>query len=281
MIAKMLLVAATVAIAGGTAEAQRARALRFQDLDVDRDGRVSRAEWKGSDRAFDAYDRNGDGDLTRAEIRQARRNGGEAADDRLLLDDRDEASRFDGLDANNDNRISRGEWRDGPEAFDRLDENRDRVLTRAELTADATATDRFDALDVDRNGAVTRGEWIESAAAFSRLDANRDGRLTRQELAAATDADTNTVPRRDAGPDAGRNDGPSAAWRSGYARGLADGRAAGREDRERNQGFDLEGQRELESADAGYDAREGSRTDFQAGYRAAFRVAYREGYGRP
>ena len=77
-----------------------------------------------------------------------------------------------------------------------------------------------------------------------------------------------------------RGDGQSAAWRSGYARGLADGRAAGREDRERKQGFDLDGQRELETADAGYDARDGSRADFQAGYRAAFRLAYREGYGR-
>jgi Ca2+-binding EF-hand superfamily protein len=268
MFSKMLLVAATMAIAGGTAEAQRARALRFQDLDVDRDGRVSRAEWNGSERSFQTYDRNGDGDLTRDEVRQARRNGRGPADDRLLVDDGDEAGRFDSLDANGDNRISRSEWRDGREAFERLDENRDGALTRAELTADATAPDRFDALDLDRNGSITRGEWIESAAGFSRLDTNRDGRLTRQEFTGEADAVL------------GRNDGQSAAWRSGYARGLADGRAAGREDRDRNQGFDLEGQRELETADAGYDARDGSRADFQAGYRAAFRVAYREGYGR-
>jgi Ca2+-binding EF-hand superfamily protein len=268
MFSKMLMVVATMAIAGGTAEAQRVRALRFQDLDANRDGRISRAEWTGGERSFDVYDRNGDGDLTRDEVRQARRDGRVAADDRLLADDRDDASRFDGLDANGDNRISRGEWRDDREAFERLDENRDGLLTRAELTADATAADRFDALDLDRNGTITRGEWIESAAGFSRLDANRDGRLTRQELAGEADAVV------------GRDDGQNPAWRSGYARGLADGRAAGREDRERNQGFDLEGQRELETADAGYDARDGSRTDFQAGYRAAFRVAYREGYGR-
>ncbi len=268
MLSKMLIIAATVALGAGTAEAQRARAARIQDLDANRDGRISRAEWDGSARAFDRYDRDGDGELTRDEVRQARRTGRDGAGDPPFSDERDAASRFDGLDANGDNRISRGEWRDGRDVFARLDENRDGVLTRAELTVDATAADRFEQLDADRSGAITRGEWVESAAAYTRLDANRDGRLTRQEMAG--DADAGAV----------RGDGQTAAWRSGYARGLADGRAAGREDRERNQGFDLEGQRELETADAGYAPRDGSRTDFQAGYRAAFRVAYREGYGR-
>ena len=61
----------------------------------------------------------------------------------------------------------------------------------------------------------------------------------------------------------------------------ADGRNAGREDRERNQGWDLDGQRELERADYGYSDGLGSREEYQAGYRAAFRAGYREGYGAP
>src|SRR5918993_4134363 len=89
MFSKMLMVAATVAIAGGTAEAQRARALRFQDLDLDRDGRIARSEWRGSERAFEVYDRNGDGELTRDEVRQMRRDG-RVADDRLVTEDADE-----------------------------------------------------------------------------------------------------------------------------------------------------------------------------------------------
>jgi hypothetical protein len=71
----------------------------------------------------------------------------------------------------------------------------------------------------------------------------------------------------------------SQAYQAGHDRGLIEGRAAGREDRDRNQGWDLEGQRELEQADSGYDARLGSRADYQAGYREAFRAGYREGYG--
>ena len=71
----------------------------------------------------------------------------------------------------------------------------------------------------------------------------------------------------------------SAAYRAGYERGLTDGRAAGREDHTRNQGWDLDGQRELEQADAGYRESLGARADYQAGYRAAFRIGYREGFG--
>jgi hypothetical protein len=70
------------------------------------------------------------------------------------------------------------------------------------------------------------------------------------------------------------------AYQAGRARGLIEGRAAGRQDRDRNQGWDLEGQRELESADAGYAAGVGAKTDYQRGYREGFRSAYREGWER-
>ena len=43
--------------------------------------------------------------------------------------------------------------------------------------------------------------------------------------------------------------------------------------------WDLEGQRELEQADAGYETRLGRREDYQAGFRAGFRRGYTEGFG--
>ena len=40
-----------------------------RDMDTDRDGVVTRAEWRGSDQAFRNHDRNGDGVLSGAEVR--------------------------------------------------------------------------------------------------------------------------------------------------------------------------------------------------------------------
>jgi hypothetical protein len=42
---------------------------RVRDMDTDRDGVVTRAEWRGSDQAFRDHDTNGDGVLSGAEVR--------------------------------------------------------------------------------------------------------------------------------------------------------------------------------------------------------------------
>jgi hypothetical protein len=67
----------------------------------------------------------------------------------------------------------------------------------------------------------------------------------------------------------------------GYERGAAEARAQAREDRVRNQGYDAEGQRELETADSGYEPRFGPKPDYQAGYRAGWRRGYPEGWRQP
>jgi Ca2+-binding EF-hand superfamily protein len=311
-------------IAGGQiVSAQRGRAIRFQGMDRDNDGRITRAEWTGSDQSFRVHDWNDDGVLSGDEVRPGARRGQRQMpepdfdtpdreypfddwtvrgfnridhnrDNRITADewhfdresfrradhnrdgvitrreflnedleqDDDREDRFAYLDVNRDNRISRDEWHGTLAAFDRLDDNRDGVLTRAEVSGTEPPPDLFTSVDVNRNGTIARDGWHWSAASFDRLDTNRDGRLTREEFSGT-------------GPAATR----SQAYQAGHDRGLIEGRAAGREDRERNQGWDLEGQRELEQADSGYDARMGPRDDYQAGYREAFRVGYREGFG--
>jgi len=117
---------------------------------------------------------------------------------------------------------------------------------------------RFQAMDTNGDGVITREECL---AAFDRLDVNHDGQLTREEL--------------DRPPAPASQD--SAAYRAGYERGRQEGIQAGREDKPRH--WDLEGQRELETADSGYEPRLGSRTDYQAGYRVGFRSGYKEGFG--
>ena len=325
MSANMLVVWVVLSVVGAqTAAAQRGRAMRFQGMDLNNDGRITRAEWKGSDQSFEVHDWNGDGVLSGDEVRPGARreehpnreqefdgpdreyqfndwtvrgfNGiDDNRDNRITADewhfdresfrradhnrdgvisrseflsedardqDDDREDRFAYLDVNHDNRVSRDEWHGSRANFDSLDDNHDGVLTRSEVLGTEPPPDLFTSVDVNRNGTIAREEWHWSPGTFDRLDKNRDGRLTREEFA-------NRV------PGATR----SQAYQAGYDRGLTEGRAAGREDRERNQGWDLEGQRELEQADSGYEARMGPRTDYQTGYRDAFRIGYREGFG--
>lgn len=228
---------------------------RFRNLDRDRDGQLSRGEWESDAESFRRLDRNRDGVVTRGEFLDA------DAD----VDDRDGS--FDALDANRDGRVSRDEWHADPVEFGWWDRDRNGVLSRDELmnrAADDAPADLFASLDVNRDAVVTRDEWHWSREAFDRRDTNRDGILTRDELVAPT-----------SGPDVPR----TPAYRAGETRGLADGRAAGREDKRLRNRWDLEGQRELEQADAGYASGVGARDEYQAGYRAGFRRGYADGFG--
>jgi hypothetical protein len=104
--------------------------------------------------------------------------------------------------------------------------------------------DLFTSVDVNRDNTLSRDEWHWSRASF----------------------------------DGGTEAATSEAWRIGRDRGLIEGRQAGKEDMEHGVGWDLEGQRELETADSGYQASFGPRADYQAGYREGFRQGYREGF---
>lgn len=223
----------------------------FTTLDHDRNGRVTRDEWHFALEGFRRADHNGDGWLSRTEFL-----GGDPATD----DDRED--RFEFLDVNNDGRVARAEWHGTAERFAALDDNRDGVLTRAEMRGgNEPPPDLFTSVDINRNNLITRDEWHWSRASFDERDANRDGRLSRSEFGSAAP------------------ESRSGAWRQGHDRGLVEGRQAGKEDKQNRVGWDLEGQRELEGADSGYQASFGPRAEYQAGYREGFRRGYREGFG--
>jgi EF-hand domain pair len=176
--------------------------------------------------------------------------------------------RFRSLDRNRDGVITRAEWRGTEESFRQQDRNGDGILSGYEVRDEDTGIVRnFEAVDLDGNGHVTAQEWRR---AFSQFDVNRDGSLTADELGTSRNNERWS----------GRNNEPALtrAFQAGRDRGLIDGRQAGREDGARRV-WDLDGQRELEQADAGYTNAVGPRDQYQAGYRDGFRRGYTEGYG--
>ncbi len=170
--------------------------------------------------------------------------------------------RFRAMDRNGDGVVTRAEWQGSDQSFRQQDRNGDGILSGDEVRVaqGAGIVDVFALVDVDGNGKVTTQEWRR---AFTQLDVDGDGLLTEDELWSRS---TPPVPTR--------------AFQAGRDRGLGDGRQAGREDRDQRGAWDLEGQRELEQADAGYRGELGPRDQYQAGYREGFRQGYAEGYGK-
>jgi Ca2+-binding EF-hand superfamily protein len=240
---------------------------RYQSMDDNNDGVISRSEWRGSDQSFRRHDWNNDGVLSGDELATGWQRRDSRDEDRY--GDRDQPTdwtvqEFRRLDGNRDGRISRQEWRYDDDTFRRVDRNNDGIISEREFLGeegfDQNPATRFDALDVNHDGRVSRREWTGSSETFSWLDRDNDGVLTRDEVVGSASA-------RD-----------TRAYRAGEERGLADGRKAGREDRAHGH-WDLDGQRELERADAGYRSDLGLREEYQAGYRDGFVRGYGEGFG--
>jgi hypothetical protein len=197
----------------------------------------------------------------------------EAQQDARQAELRARQSEFREMDRDNDSVLTRSEWRGNRASFRRYDLNRDDVLSGDEIWIDrgrgrgrGRGLDRnrntFADLDRNGNGVITSSEWRGPIEDFQALDTDRDGVLTPREYGD------------------GRDVVDSPAYRAGHDRGLIDGRQAGREDKTVNGGkWDLDGQRELESADAGYTDSVGPRARYQEGYRVGFRAGYREGFG--
>ena len=163
----------------------RNREMRFPALDTNRDGVVSRTEWRGTSNAFRIRDWNGDGVLSGDEVRL----GAYPPDD--SLEARDFAMPSDDwfgyLDVDNNGTVTESEWDGTLDAFDRLDNNRDGRLSAAELGSVRPPTP-FATVDSNRDGRVVMGEWPWSRRSFIRQDTNSDGVITRGEDRGGDDA---------------------------------------------------------------------------------------------
>ena len=204
----------------------------FRDMDVNDDRKVTRAEFRSLTgqfdptvrQRFDVLDRNDDGQLSRREamLRNADFRRADLNDNGVLtLGEFANAApmssggvgSFSALDRNNDNRISYWEWRGERQTFDRLDRNNDRELSRAEfdnrpVVYGGPAVEDFRGLDRNGDGVLSRSESRMSSYEFDRADVNNDGVLTLKEY-----SNTNTTSDNDQFDVLDRNnDGTVSRW---------------------------------------------------------------------
>lgn len=163
--------------------------MRFQGMDTNKDGRVTRREWRGNARSFDQHDWNRDGVLSGQEVRPggSRNDPRAQGDDDRWDNDRRDDDRFEDLDRNNDRYLSASEWPRDRRGFDLLDRNNDRRVSRSEFQnrdfdRRELLEERFAEMDGNRDGRLSRSEWWGGLTAFERLDRNDDRYLSRSEF---------------------------------------------------------------------------------------------------
>ena len=187
----MSLAPATVTSAEAQAQAKPVSKYRFQALDKNNDGRITRDEWDGNARSFQNHDWNGDGVLSGNEVRPGAQRDTDLADHNPSTLERNLSwtrANFTSLDHNRDNRLSANEWHFDLETFRRVDANNNDSISLQEFLGegvDDVRDDSFDNMDWNNNGRVERSEWFGGAAEFTRLDRNRDGVLSRFEVVGA------------------------------------------------------------------------------------------------
>lgn len=124
-------------------EAEREQA-RFRAMDANKDGIITRREWRGNARSFDRHDLNRDGILSGSEIWIPARRGQANSERGYTEEDqmREELlETFHRADRNKDGRLGRNEWWSDAATFTRVDRNRDGLLTPAEYLGTAEPID--------------------------------------------------------------------------------------------------------------------------------------------
>ena len=98
---------------------------RFENLDVNNNGRVEAGEWHGSRDAFEWLDRNRDNFLSRAEV----------VGETVTPNTPNAFDSFQSLDGNRNGSLESSEWQWSLRSFERYDTNGDGRLTRQEFSA--------------------------------------------------------------------------------------------------------------------------------------------------
>ncbi len=173
-----------------------ALAQQFQAADADKDGFLSRDEFRGNANQFGFLDTNKDDRLTFEELARInaanrRRSGAPARPQPNALPDR-----LANMDRNNDGVVDRDEFPGQALIFDRLDRNDDGKLTPSDFVKNPSMSNasaspnlaqlrallgRLPTMDANQDRVISQDEFRGPAPLFQRLDRDRNGRITEAE----------------------------------------------------------------------------------------------------
>jgi len=192
-------------VAGGLllpAQAAGQERARFREMDLNRDGVISRDEWRGNDRSFRQQDRNGDGVLSLDEWRETGAVGTSGTAGAI----RD----FGSVDLDGNGQVSAQEWM---RAFNELDADRDGVLTEEELGLESA-----DPMEEMQTVAFKSGR--ERGLSDGRLAGRADRDRGSWDLDGQRELEQADVGYR---AEMGPRDQYQAGYREGFRRGYAEG----------------------------------------------------------
>jgi len=188
----------------------------IQNFDQDKDGKVSKEEFRGSDRAFNRFVRNHDGFIDKTEVPKGPPPQGPPQGQKAGPPPH--GARGDGFiqnfDQDKDGKVSKEEFRGSDQRFNRLDRNHDGFIDKIEVPKGpppqgqkagpppqgqkagpppqgqkagpppqgARGGDFIQNFDQDKDGKVSKEEFRGSDQGFNRLDRNHDGFIDGTEV---------------------------------------------------------------------------------------------------
>jgi Ca2+-binding EF-hand superfamily protein len=157
----------------------------IKNFDKDKDGKLSKEEYPGSESAFKRADKNSDGfiDQTEAQTHSSMPQIQPQKEKRGI-------GYIKNFDKDRDGKLSKEEYPGSESAFKRADKNGDGYIDETEAQMgtppvqpqkERRRTGYVQSFDKDKDGKLSREEYPGSEAAFKRLDINGDGFVDEDE----------------------------------------------------------------------------------------------------